>query len=163
MQNYAFQIFIFCLFLSSVGCVIAPDYPDEPVLTYNGISKNTIVQGVSNTDSFYISANFTDGDGDLGNEDENKFNLFLIDKRTGNLQDKFITPYVPPAGASNGISGEISLLVYTTCCFFPDNIPPCESPPQYPTDTISYELYIVDRAGNESNHIITEPIIIYCN
>ena len=79
MQNYAFQIFIFCLFLSSVGCVIAPDYPDEPVLTYNGISKNTIVQGVSNTDSFYISANFTDGDGDLGNEDENKFNLFLID------------------------------------------------------------------------------------
>lgn len=152
--------FLFCL---PQACVIAPDYPLEPVLTYSGISKNTIVQGVSNTDSLYISVDFTDGDGDLGTEDENIFNIFLIDKRTDNLQDKFITPYVPPAGASNGISGEMKILVYTTCCFFPDNIPPCENPPQYPTDTIEYELYILDRAGNESNHIITEPIIIYCN
>jgi hypothetical protein len=163
MQNVSYLVFILFTLLSVFSCVIAPDYPIEPVLTYSGISKNTIVQGVSNTDSLYISVEFTDGDGDLGNEDENKFNVFLIDKRTGNLQDKFITPYVPPAGASNGISGEMQILVYTTCCFFPDNIPPCESPPQYPTDTIEYELYLVDRAGNESNHVDTESIVIFCN
>lgn len=163
MQNHANFLLIVLVLMIPLSCVIAPDYPVEPVLTYNGVSKNTIFQGVSNTDSLYISANFTDGDGDLGDENENKFNIFLIDNRTGNLQDKFITPYVPPAGASNGISGELQILVYTTCCFFPDNIPPCESPPQYPTDTISYDIYIVDRAGNESNHITTEQIVISCN
>ena len=105
---------------------------------------------------------FTDGDGDIGTKDENVFNIFLIDKRTEKLQDQFIAPYVPAAGAANGISGEIDILVYTTCCFFPDNIPPCESPEQNPTDTIQYELYIIDRAGHESNRILTEPIIIFC-
>ena len=158
-----FHFILFLLFLIiPFSCVNAPDYPIEPEITYKGISKNTIVQGVSNIDSIHIYMDFTDGDGDIGTKDENVFNIFLIDKRTEKLQDQFIAPYVPAAGAANGISGEIDILVYTTCCFFPDNIPPCESPDQYPTDTIQYELYIIDRAGHESNRILTEPIIIFC-
>lgn len=161
LKVYLVLVIFFCLFQYS--CVNAPDYPIEPEITYVGISKNTIVQGVSNIDSLHIYMEFTDGDGDIGTKDENIFNIFLIDKRTDQLQDQFIAPYVPSAGAANGISGEIDILVYTTCCFFPDNIPPCESPAQYPTDTIQYEIYIKDRAGHESNRILTDLITINCD
>ncbi len=146
------------------SCINAPDYPDEPVIEYLGLSKNTIQQGSLPVDSLFLRLAFTDGDGDLGHnpQDTNK-NVFIKDLRTGNFQDKFKTPFIPEEGIGNGITGEIELLLYTTCCLFPDpSIPPCSAPQSFPLDTIVYEIYIKDRSGNLSNKIKTEPIIIRC-
>lgn len=146
------------------SCINAPDYPDEPVIEYIGISKNTLNQNNLNTDSVYLYFSFTDGDGDLGHAARDTFrNVFIVDTRTGNIQDRFKTPFIPLEGVGNGITGDIELLMYTTCCLFPDNIPPCSEPEQYPLDTIVYEVYLRDRAGNESNKITTEPIVLSCS
>jgi hypothetical protein len=116
-----------------------------------------------NTDSVFLYFSFTDGDGDLGLEStDTSRNIFIIDKRTGNFQDKFKSPYIPEEGIGNGITGDIELLLFTTCCLFPENIPPCSSPAEYPLDTIIYEIYITDRSGNKSNIIETEPIVLMC-
>jgi len=147
-----------------MACINAPDYPDEPEIEYIGLSKSTLDQNSLNTDSLFVTFSFTDGDGDLGHEPaDTSRNIFIKDLRTGNFQDKFKSPYIPEEGIGNGITGDIELLLFTTCCLFPDaSIPPCSAPDQFPLDTVIYEIFIKDRAGNESNKIKTEPIIIRC-
>lgn len=148
------------------SCVTAPDFPDEPVITFTGLSRTMMDQGALNQDSIVIFFSFTDGDGDLGIPEEerssNNFDLFVIDTRTGNIQDKFALPYVPPKGASNGISGNARVVVFSTCCIYEDGSSTCEPNEEEPTDSIVYEIYVIDRSGNESNRILTSPITINC-
>jgi len=162
MEMWRFIIYMFFLFALG-SCINAPDYPDEPFIEYIGISKATLNQNSLNTDSLFLNFSFTDGDGDLGhNPEDTSRNIFIKDLRTGKFQDKFKSPFIPEEGIGNGITGDIRLLLFTTCCLFPDNIPPCSAPQQYPLDTVVYEVSLRDRAGNLSNKILTEPIVIRC-
>ncbi|MCB0704291.1 MAG: hypothetical protein KDC34_03240 [Saprospiraceae bacterium] len=156
------------LILSS--CIQPPDYPIEPVIEFVSLSKTTMVSGKSDEDETLLTISFTDGDGDLGNFQNNgqiMLDMFLIDSRTGDFDEKFSIPFVPELGASNGISGEIYARIFTTCCIYPayvtDAATGCDPSQQYPIDTLTYEIYIVDRAGNESNHIFADPIYILCD
>lgn len=115
-----------------------------------------------NTDSLLITIHFTDGDGDIGTE-EGTFDLFITDTRDNFMPPAYRLPKVPEQGTGNGISGEISFVLFTTCCFFPDGQDPCTVNPTYPTDTISYLIYIRDRAGHTSNMIETPPIVLLCD
>lgn len=73
---------------------------------------------------------------------------------------------MPELGTTNGISGEITFRLLTTCCVFPEWVTdvqsPCDPSMQYPVDTLRYEIYIRDRAGHESNRIETEDIYLLC-
>ena len=150
--------FILLTFLI-ISCTKPPDYPNEPEIGFVGFSKNTLQQGDGNNDSLNVVISFTDGDGDLGDRDS--LNLFVTDKRTGFLQDRFKIPFIPEQGASNGISGEISFALYTTCCIDYVNHTSCQ--PKSTPDTLIYEIYIMDRAKNKSNVIETAPIYLQCN
>lgn len=147
-----------------LACTNSPDFPISPVLEYVGASKTSMVQNSLNTDSIFIQINFTDGDGDIGDDaDDLKQNLFLRDNRTGQFYDQFRIPEIPQQGAANGISGEVTIRLFTTCCLFPDGIPPCQAPPQYPTNELTIDIWLVDRAGNMSNIVTTDPIILLCD
>jgi hypothetical protein len=77
-----------------------------------------------------------------------------------------VTPLVPELGASNGIKGEITIRLLTTCCFYPDSLllDICEDElASMPYDQVIYEIFIKDRAGHESNVVRTEPIFIKCS
>ncbi len=162
-RNHSLVVSTILMVFLLKSCIIAPDYPDEPVIEFKGVSKNMLDQDNLNTDSLFLYLSFTDGDGDLGHESSDTArNVFIIDKRTGNIQDRFKSPFIPEEGIGNGITGDIELLLFTTCCLFPDNIPPCSAPEEYPLDTIIYDVYITDRAGNKSNVVTTEPIILHC-
>ena len=154
-------IIFFCTGFNS--CTNSPDFPAEPYLEYKGISKKMLEQGSLNTDSLSIFLYFTDGDGDIGFEQTDSLqNLFIIDTRTNNLAESIKIPKISDAGIGNGISGEIELKVYTTCCLFTNNIPPCSVVEGINTDTLTYKIYMVDRAGNVSDTIETENIILEC-
>lgn len=145
-----------------VTCISPPDYPIEPKIEFLGLSKNTMRQGVLGIeDSLFLTFSFTDGDGDLGNlgQAKDSVNIFLTDKRTNQPSERFRIPYVPEQGAGNGISGDMRLLLFTTCC---NVLPPCETSTTKPIDTLIYEIYIKDRAGHESNKILTAPIYLQC-
>lgn len=153
----------FIFILLALSCTKPPDYPDEPVITFQSLSKDTLLQSDLNSDSVFISFSYTDGDGDLGFSDrDTNQSVFLVDTRSGFIQDRFKLPQIPDQGTANGIFGTVKMLVYTTCCTFPNGIPPCSAPSQFPTDTVRYEIYMVDRAGNQSNSIITPPITLLC-
>lgn len=146
-------------------CINPPEFANIPKIEFVSLSKDTLLQGVFQEDSLRVTFHFEDGDGDLGREEnalEN--NVFFIDTRTGELDNSFGIPFIPAQGSSNGIEGEVHILLFSTCCLYPDNGPdPCEVAPQYPTNTLTYQIYIKDRAGHESNMIETPPITLLCN
>jgi hypothetical protein len=109
----------------------------------------------ANIDTAYIQFSFSDGDGDIGNDSVS--GIYFKDSRypdIGFIKADF--PDIDPSieDPKKGLEG--------TCLFFPVPTPT----PRNDTfhikhgDTLSYELYIKDRANNESNHIVTKPLIV---
>lgn len=164
MNRYTNILFLFLVSICIWSCVKSPGFSDVPEIEFIGFSEQSMVQNSLNADSIFVRFSFTDGDGDIGFEsDVFDQNIFIIDNRTGDRYDAFKAPVIPEQGASKGISGDVTLRLFTTCCLFPDNIPPCEAPPQYPTDTLTLDIFIKDRADNFSNRVTTTPIILFCD
>ena len=162
MNRYLFTIgFLLSLFAFTVlsGCIKPDDFPDEPRIVSVAVSKTTIQQL---EESFIISIEFEDGDGDLGYPDDDpQSSIFAIDSRTG-FEDAFILTDISPDGNVKSISGSIDVTIISECCIPISGIA-CDPSADYnPTDEVSYEVYIVDRAGNESNRVQTPAISIVC-
>lgn len=143
-----------------LACVNAPEFPSEPVITYEGVNKAEIFQFTNGpVDSIEFHFSFTDGDGDLS---QDSVDIFFTDSRQGNIIP-FRIPAFPAEGTGNGISGDVFVtLVNTTgvCCIFNNRI--CIANEALPVDTVSYAIQIMDRAGNRSNLIRSEVIEINC-
>lgn len=153
-----FVIFIGIIGLFVSSCSKPPEYPIEPVIGFVEITKSTVQQ---NTDTFSLVISFTDGDGDLGWPEDaiNSGDIFVVDSRTGNVLPYKI-PEIEPQGVSNGISGEIKLLLIAECCI--DVLQPCINDPENQPETYSYLVQIKDRADNFSNQVETTPITLLC-
>jgi hypothetical protein len=149
-----------------VACVKPPNYPDSPTLEFRNFSKTELRQGAFGEDSVVLTLFFTDGDGDFGSASNSiERNIFMRDNRTGQTFREYKAPFVPEEGAGNGISGTIDIVILTTCCVFDlaTGIPPCEKPAAFPTNTLTLDIFIKDRAGNQSNTITTPPLTLRCN
>ncbi len=169
MKNGLLGILCLALFASLCAqfCVKPPNYPLEPVIEFKSVSKTVLRQRAlspSNPDSVVVSFTYTDGDGDLGYPDNDPTtSVFFRDQRDQFASERKL-PYVDPQGAGNGISGDISVVLPTTCCIHtnPEGIKTaCENVP-ITTDTLIYVISIRDRAGNVSNEIKTTPIVLIC-
>ncbi len=165
------QLFVFLFILLAFSCTKPPDYSDTPVIDFIGLSRPTIVQDNSSfpnaENSIWIDIGFTDGDGDIGLDSTGAKQLVIIDTHfnavTSSNIEEISVPLVPEQGAGNGISGVISFRTTPTCCVYQNpGFETCEVYEGYPTDTLIYEVFLTDRAGNESNHIFTDQIIILC-
>jgi hypothetical protein len=154
-----FSLFVI-LSVFFAACVRPPDYPIEPRIEFLGLSKNMVQQGLSK-DTLFLSVSFTDGDGDIGFQN-NDSTLFVVDTRRNGtrINDVQGLPSVPEQGAGNGITGEIRMRIYGGCCT--NTLVPCSPPFKYAQDTVIYEIYIKDRAGHESNRVKTPPIYVLC-
>lgn len=165
MQYTRFVLWLLTAGAFLAGCVNPPEYPDEPVIQYEGISKNTIYQFTNGPqDSIVIQFSFTDGDGNLSSEDST--DIFIKDSRFPELPPTIVGafPTIPAEGTGNGISGDVFFTVINSgqgvCCIFNDRF--CVADEAFPVDTLSYEIYILDQAGNQSNTIRTEQIQVLC-
>jgi len=162
MKHSIVPFFLTLLFILS--CTKPPHYPNEPVIKFNRLSKNTAKAGFGSQDSLLITFDFTDGDGDIGNED-NQINVQFKDLRDDSEFLTYSIPFIPVRGANNGISGEVSIILELgnpICCFTPEGIGDCFPPFLVEKDTMVYEIYILDRAGNRSNKILTDSIFLLC-
>lgn len=160
------RFLIICFYLVFLGsCIQPPDYTDVPSLEFKGFSKSTMNQGVFEEDSVTLTLFFTDGDGDFGNSGQSmEKNIFIMDKRTDEIFREYKAPFIPLEGAGNGISGTISIKVFSTCCIFPEasGIFPCEASEEFPSNDLVLDVYIKDRAGNQSNTVTTTAIKLNC-
>lgn len=159
-------------FCSLQSCLQPPDYPNEPEIEYVGMNKMFVRQGSvgAEPDTLRITISYTDGDGDIGAPEDGDFtnNVIYIDSRN-DLDSRVSVPFIPSLGLGNGISGQISFDILSTnfgmCCIYDDKSgeDPCTRSTRFPTDTLQYTVYIIDQAGNESNRIETEPIVLLCD
>jgi hypothetical protein len=151
-----------------------PDYPPEPKIEFSRLSANYIAE----YDTVRVTLTFTDGDADLGPDENSKprfrsqpcdlysdtsyfkdrhWSLILLDHRDSCLEAKSL-PYVEPKGKYKAISGEIEFTTSALSC----KVRNCSPAPGCPDDTLIYTVFVKDRAGHLSNGVETKPIIINC-
>jgi hypothetical protein len=146
-------LYIAAVLVMAAGCKKPPTLPEEPRITYNEVNKNQLVAG---EDTLIVQIDFEDGDGDLGIPSGTPgVNAYLVDSRTG-----FPFTYVIPKLNSSGDDQAISGSIWFTLDPFVISCNPL--PPDRTLDTFSFEIYIVDQKGNESNHVVTEDIYLQC-
>lgn len=150
-----------------VYCVKPPDYPIEPVISFLYNSKSAMLQSRLGQDSIAVTFSFTDGDGDLGFADTTS-NIFVTDGRDLFAKPPYRIPDLGSQGVGNGISGEVTIVIPTSCCIYPKvngiQYPPCDTSKNAPQqrDTLFYIIQIKDQKGHLSNVIQTAPIELIC-
>jgi len=147
------------------SCTKHEVYSVIPTIEYKSFEK--IPSNTGGDNKAYMTISFTDGDGDIGLNPEDTFppynpgatyyyNFFIeyyeLQGDTFVKIDLPITnnsriPYVEPNLAELGIKGEIEIELYF------NNI-------MSNSDSIKYEMYIVDRSLHKSNVVLTPAIYV---
>lgn len=153
------------LFTGLAGCIKEEQYPSEPRIEFGGFSTMRDITGRDSIGQITIS--YTDGDGNLGYLNDadtigpHKYNFYLnfLEQVNGKLQpvqtpDPSITfnarfPYLAPEGRNKNIKGDISMQLDLYL-----------ARQALLSDTIAFQIYIMDQALNKSNVIDTPLFII---
>lgn len=147
------------------SCIDAPSFESVPELSNPRVllSSNPISGALGAQDTVKLLFDFTDGDGDIGydnNQDTTQVipaHVFLTLQEFDSTFTTFTLPVVPQNGGVPDISGTVTLTVLTSTGTY---FGACSSNPQ--VNTITYSVYIKDRADNESNEINFETIQLDC-
>jgi hypothetical protein len=177
MLHSKLNILLFLFLVTSlVACHKAPEYPNEPEISFNNIkvvpSYNTSI--LANVDSVYVTVNFKDGDGDLGNEatsiststPKDYFLKTFIAKNgvfseldlssIGGFANEGYLPLLSPTSAVGPIDGTIT---YSLSFIKPGGVIP--GYPLKKGDTLRFDIRIRDRAGNYSGWTTTSNYILW--
>lgn len=107
----------------------------------------TTLQAFSDTLTFTVF--YRDGDGDLGENSPDVYNLFLTDNRN-NITYKYRIQQLAPSGPAIAIQGNLDVKL--------PNVPILDN--THTTETVTYSIYVVDRAGNKSNTVTSGNITV---
>lgn len=123
-----------------------------PAIKFTGISSDSIKAGSST--AIRLSFNFSDGDGNLGNKPASgMYDIYTIDSRDKSFTNYYFPQALPSViDPTQGVTGTCQLDLRGEFILL--------RPTRPGGDTLSYEVYIRDREGNESNHFTTPDIYI---
>jgi hypothetical protein len=158
---------IFSLFIMLSSCYQEPAFNTSPNIEFKGIKKLIILDQFSGAakDSLIISIKFQDGDGDLGLDEtqkpdaiaKNDYNYIirLFRKKNGSFNEIIST--VPYSGffqklRNDGKTGPIEGVLDYSLDFFHPSIPK--------KDSLKFQIYIKDRAGNSSNTVESNVVVL---
>lgn len=121
------------------------DDPTDPVpkISLVSMGPNSVVEF---KDSLLIVLEYEDGDGDLGGVHPDSANLFVVDKRI-NVPFEFRIQELVPGGANVPIKGQLRVLIQNLFLTGPG-----------PKESVNFDIYATDKAGNKSNVITTDAI-----
>ncbi len=129
-----------------IGCKKKTEVSTTPVIEFKGVNKYQIKEYA---DSLQITISYTDSDGDIGENDPNKKNIFLTDTRTNTVLEYRVKEIVPNKQTVS-ITGIINVVI--------DKIYINNSAAS--TEALSYKVQLIDRAGNKSNEVQTSVITL---
>lgn len=140
-----FSLLVAMSLLLGVGCSdpasqLIPAIPEIELL------NTTPTTVIAYEDAIVFTLQYTDGDGDLGTNDDTERNVFLTDTRIGTVHE-FRIQQLAPDGADIPITGSFDLTLPYTILTNGTS-----------TETVSFEIHVVDQAGNESNVVISPEI-----
>ena len=166
MKKIKLSIIIFAVIALSTSCLKIENVSEIPSIEFVSFEVfDTITNLGNNSKAGRLKFRFEDGDGDIGlpkTTEETNFEMSLYRKKDGVMQlvtdsdpllpgTSYSIPYLQKIGQSKVLRGEIIIsMLYD---FYIPNI----------ADTIKYDFYIIDRAGNISNTEETAEIIVAQN
>ena len=120
-------------------------FPIEPKIEVVSITPTNVQQYV---DPVTLTIHYEDGDGDLGENNDQIKNCFVTDNRIG-ITYEYRIKQLAPSGAFIPIDGNLTINIGG----------------QVLTDistqqNVTYTIYIVDRAGHKSNSVTTGAVVI---
>lgn len=122
-----------------------PAISTTPSITFVSVTPTSVTQF---KDSITFTISYQDGDGDLGQNDPNVYNLFLTDNRI-NITYPFRIQQLAPDNANIAIEGNLNIV-----------LPNAGITDGSTSQTATYSIYIVDRAGHQSNTVTSPTITI---
>jgi hypothetical protein len=161
IKKYFAFVFIACLFASCLG---KPDFSSVPAITFKKLTLLPSQRGFG--DSMVLTITFQDGDGNLGNSTGDNVNNFFV--RGFRKQRGVFNPMVLPDGQTfDGIFPVLDIVGGS----------PLEGELRYGVpfdylldtdpfrrlrkgDTVRFTVQIQDRAGNKSNTVETNEVIL---
>lgn len=142
-MKYPYLTLLVTIILFS-SCKKEEEVGNAPELTYKSVDKNDI----KDFENLEITITYSDNDGDLGENDANIKNCFVTDSRN-NVTYEYRISQLAPDNASISITGDLNITI--------ENVSLTDGAT---SETITYDIYVVDRAGNQSNTVTTEAITI---
>lgn len=158
---------LIAVLLITEGCRKLPDYSKTPAIQFSGfeIYRNRYNSlSLTYEDSVVIKVKFQDGDGDLGMDEEDKKNDTLpnfvmrsyVKNNTPFLDSVTYTGQFQPLTLSaKNIKGPLDGELRYAQLFSYSNFSI--------KDTVKFAIYIKDRAGNVSNTITTDELVLNNN
>jgi len=120
----------------------APVYSDIPAISLISVSPSSVTE----TQAITFSIKYTDGDGDLGENNPAIYNLFLTDTRV-NVTYQYRIDQLAPDNSNIAITGTLDVMLNSTAITDGSS-----------SQNIIYTIYVIDRAGHQSN-TITCPVL----
>lgn len=146
MNKKYFLGVIFSLLLTLSGCKKEEVVSNVPSISFMSISPNPAIKY---QDEITITLECTDGDGDIGENTPDVKNVFVTDSRN-NVTSSFRLSQLAPDNSGIIVRGRVNIHL----------LPPGFIDDNNTTETVTYSVYLKDRAGNQSNTIQTSPVTV---
>lgn len=147
----------FCLLIFSLSCGKKTTTIDtDPLGDISFIPEIELLEVaplnvVQYEDSISFKISYIDGDGDLGEQDPDIKSIFVIDNRAPNdlIFDFHLSPRAP-LDSEIAIQGDLDVVLANTI-LVDDGLG---------SETTTFSIYVVDRAGNESNVLVSPDVTV---
>tara|TARA_B100000749_G_scaffold186122_1_gene143937 strand:- start:140 stop:568 length:429 start_codon:yes stop_codon:yes gene_type:complete len=140
MKNIFFILLILFFACEKEGLVSA-----NPEIEFVSISPTTVQEF---SEEINITISYLDANGDLGENNPDVKNMFVKDLRNG-IEYEYRIPQLSPDNSEIQITGNLEIIINGTG-IVGGGI----------SEKVSFEVYVVDREGNQSNVIETDEITI---
>ena len=121
-------------------------YPIEPEILSVEVSP---LQVQEFSDSLLFTISYRDGDGDIGWSEGDSLPLYIKDIRLSEADRFFVGPQAP-LGSQISIQGQLDVLLPNTFRLGTGA-----------QEITRFEVWLTDRAGHQSNIVLTEDVVIY--
>jgi hypothetical protein len=118
---------------------------DIPELEFVSVTPSNAKEFI---DSLIFAVRYKDGNGDLGENNPDVKNLFLVDNRIG-ITYEYRISQLAPTGSSIATEGNLNVVL--------QNIVITDSSTQ---QNATFSIYVKDRAGNVSNTVTSGTIVV---
>lgn len=153
MKKYPALLLSLAIVLCFFACKKSGSGSKAPEITLQGMSKDSVRNG-DDGDTVALQIYIRDENGDLVSDDDA---FYMDDLRDSDGFLPFAFPRLDDAVLNNpnGVEGNIFFFITGALAVVRE-----DSLHQAAGDTVQYEIYVKDAAGNESEHITLPPIYI---
>lgn len=130
-------------FLSS--CNTGEEISEVPEISFESVAPNVVTEY---QDSLVFTISYRDGDGDLGENNTDNDNVFVQDSRN-QVTYGFRVQQLAPDNANIAIQGNMNVTLPNTAIVNGGA-----------SESVSYTIWVVDRAGNESNKVTSSAVTV---